>query len=69
MPNIESVLTKNYFGNVVVKGMEDYEDREFRKEINAKLAEAEIEAAATTKRYTRDEAIKLLKVKLDARKV
>ena len=48
---------------------EDYEEREFRMEINAKLAEAEIEAESTTTRYSRDEAMKILIAGLNAQKV
>ena len=49
--------------------IEDYEEQKFRTEINSKLAEAEIEADATTTRYSRDEAMKILKAKLNAEKV
>ena len=62
-------LTKNGYGDMVVMSIEDYEDQKFRAEINAKLAEAEIEASATTIRYSRDEAKKFLKTRLDAEKV
>ena len=62
-------LTKNGYGDMVVMSMEDYEDQKFRAEINAKLAEAEIEASATTTRYSRYETMKLLKARLDAKKV
>jgi len=40
--------------------IENYKEQKFRAEINAKLAEAEIEAEATTIRYSRDEAIEML---------
>ena len=59
-------LTKNGYGDMVVMSIEDYEDHKYRAEINAKLAEAEIEAASKTTRYTRDEAMKLLKARLNA---
>ena len=62
-------LTQNGYGDMVVMSIEDYEDQKFRAEINAKLAEAEIEASTTTNRYSRDEAMKLLKARLDAKKV
>ena len=62
-------LTKNGYGDMVVMSIEDYEEQKFRAEINAKLAEAEIEAFATTTRYSRDEAMKLLKARLDGKKV
>ena len=62
-------LTKNGYGDMVVMSIEDYEEQKFRAEINAKLAEAEIEAASTTNRYTRDEAMKLLKARLNGQKV
>ena len=62
-------LTKNGYGDMVVMSMEDYEDQKFRAEINAKLAEAEIDALAAATRFSRDEAIKLLKARLDAQKV
>ena len=54
---------------MVVMNIKDYEDQKFRAEINAKLAEAEIEASTAATRYSRDEAMKLLKVRLDAKKV
>jgi hypothetical protein len=62
---------KNFSGtgegeDMVVMSIEDYEDQKFRAEINAKLAEAEIEASATTIRYSRYEAMKLLKARLNA---
>ena len=62
-------LTKNGYGDMVVMSIEDYEDQRFRAEINVKLAEAEIEAVNTTIRYTREEVMKNLKAKLDAKKV
>ena len=49
--------------------MEDYEERKFRTEINDKPAEAEIEAEATTTRYSREEAMKILMAGLNAQKV
>ena len=62
-------LTENGYGDMVVMSIEDYEDQKFRAEINSKLAEAEIEASATTTRYTLDEAMKLLRARFDAKKV
>ena len=62
-------LTKNGYGDMVVMSIEDYEDQRFRAEINAKLAEAEIEAATTTTRHSRKEAMELLRAKLDAKNV
>ena len=62
-------LTRNGYGDMVVMSIEDYEDQKFRAEINAKLAESEIEVSATTIRYTRDEAMKFIKERLDAKKV
>ena len=62
-------LTKNGYGDMVVMSMEDYEDQKFRAEINAKLAEAEIEASTAATRYSRYETMKLLKARLDAQKV
>ena len=54
---------------MVVMSIEDYEEQRFRAEINAKLAEAEIEAATTTIRYSRKEAMEMLRAKLDAKNV
>ena len=62
-------LTKNGYGDMVVMSIEDYEDQKFRAEINAKLVEAEIEASTTTNRYSRYEAMNLLKARLNAQKV
>ena len=62
-------LTKNGYGDMVVMSIKEYETQQFRAEINAKLAEAGIEAATTTTRYTRDEAIEMLKARLDGKKV
>ena len=59
----------NGYWNMVVMSIENYEEHKFRSEINTKLIEAEVEAISTTNRYTRDEAMKLLKTRLDARKV
>jgi len=62
-------LTKNGYGDMVVMSIEEYETQKFRADINTKLAEAEIEAATTKTRYTQDEAIKMLRAKLDSKRV
>ena len=62
-------LTKNGYGDMVVMSIEDYEEQKFRAEINAKLAEAEIEASSTAIRHSRKDAMEMLRARLDAQNV
>jgi prevent-host-death family protein len=54
-------LTKNGHSDMVVMSMEAYEQDAFRSEIYHKLKEAEIQAEATTKRYSHGEVMARLK--------
>jgi prevent-host-death family protein len=57
-------LTKNGYGDMVVMSIEAYEARQFESEIFQKLKEAQIEAKSTDIRYSHDEVISGLKLKL-----
>jgi prevent-host-death family protein len=57
-------LTKNGYGDMVVMSIEAYEARQFESEIFHKLKEAQIEAKSTDIRYSHDEVISGLKLKL-----
>jgi prevent-host-death family protein len=63
-------LTKNGYGDMVVMSYEAYEKLQFQSDIYFKLKEAELEAKATTKRYTHkdvfDSLREALKDKTDA---
>jgi prevent-host-death family protein len=53
-------LTKNGRSDMVVMSIEAYEDCAFQSEIYHKLKEAEIQAEATTKRYSHGEVMERL---------
>ncbi|WNF36322.1 type II toxin-antitoxin system Phd/YefM family antitoxin [Bacillaceae bacterium IKA-2] len=57
-------LTKNGYGDMVVMSIEAYEGKLFESEVFFKLKEAELEAKTTNKRYTHDEVISDLRVRL-----
>ena len=57
-------LTKNGYGDMVVMSIEAYEARQFESEIFHKLKEAQIEAKSTDIRYSHDEVISGLKLKV-----
>lgn len=53
-------LTKDGYGDMVLMSMDAYEQIQVENEIYAKLHEAELQAAKTTKRYTSEEILKEL---------
>lgn len=57
-------LTKNGYGDMVVMSIEAYEARQFESEIFQKLKEAQIEAKSTDIRYSHEEIISGLKLKV-----
>jgi len=57
-------LTKNGYGDMVVMSIEAYEARQFESEIFQKLKEAQIEAKSTDVRYSHEEVISGLKLKV-----
>ena len=57
-------LTKNGYGDMVVISIEAYEARQFESEIFQKLKEAQIEAKSTDIRYSHEEIISGLKLKV-----
>ena len=57
-------LTKNGYGDMVVMSIETYEARQFESEIFQKLKEAQIEARSTDIRYSHEEIISGLKLKV-----
>ena len=57
-------LTKNGYGDMVVMSIEAYEARQFESEIFHKLREAQIEAKSTDIRYSHEEVVSGLKLKV-----
>jgi len=57
-------LTKNGYGDMVVMSIEAYEARQFESEIFHKLKEAQIEAKSTDIRYSHEEVLSSLKLKV-----
>ena len=57
-------LTKNGYGDMVVMSIEAYEARQFENEISQKLKEAQTEAKSTDTRYSHEEVISGLKLKV-----
>jgi prevent-host-death family protein len=57
-------LTKNGYGDMVVMSIEAYEARQFESEIFHKLKEAQVEAKSTDIRYSHEEVISGLKLKV-----
>ena len=57
-------LTKNGYGDMVVMSIEAYEARQFESEIFHKLKEAQIEAKSTDVRYSNEEVLSGLKLKV-----
>ena len=57
-------LTKNGYGNMVVMSIEAYEAKQFGNEIVQKLKEAQVEAKSTDIRYSHEEVISGLKLKV-----
>ena len=57
-------LTKNGYGDMVVMSIEAYEARQFESEIFHKLKEAQIEAKSTDTRYSHEEVLSGLKLKV-----
>ena len=57
-------LTKNGYGDMVVMSIETYEARQFESEIFHKLKEAQIEAKSTDIRYSHEEVLSSLKLKV-----
>ena len=57
-------LTKNGYGDMVVMSIETYEARQFESEIFHKLKEAQIEAKSTDIRYSHEEVLSDLKLKV-----
>jgi len=55
--NAPVFLTKNGYGDMVVMSMEDYRDKAFRREIDLKLIEADIEHQNSPITYTHDEVV------------
>jgi len=60
-------LTKNGHGDMVVMSMEAYERKQFESEIYFKLKEAELEAAATSKRFSHKEVFDELRASVRSR--
>lgn len=54
-------LTKNGYGDMVVMSMEAFEQMQFEKEVDLKLAQADREAEETNVRYTSEEVLKALR--------
>ena len=59
--NTPVFLTKNGYGDMVVMSIEDYRDKAFRREIDLKLIEAEIEHKRNPVTYTHEEVMKHLR--------
>ena len=59
--NTPVFLTKNGYGDMVVMSMEDYRDKAFRREIDLKLIEAEIEHQRNPVLYTHEEVMARLR--------
>ena len=57
-------LTKNGYGDMVVMSIEAYGARQFESEIFRKLKEAQIEAKSTDIRYSHEEVLSGLKLKV-----
>lgn len=57
-------LTKNGHGNMVVMSIEAYEQKLFESEVIIKLKEAELEASSTEKRYTHEEVLSNLRMRV-----
>ena len=57
-------LTKNGYGDMVVMSIEAYEAKQFENEIVQKLKEAQVEAKSTAIRYSHEEVISGLKLKV-----
>jgi len=57
-------LTKNGYGDMVVMSIEAYEARQFESEIFHKLKEAQVEAKSTDVRYSHEEVLSGLKLKV-----
>ena len=57
-------LTKNGYGDMVVMSIETYEAKQFENEIVQKLKEAQLEAKSTDIRYSHEEVISGLKLKV-----
>jgi prevent-host-death family protein len=57
-------LTKNGYGDMVVMSIEAYEAKQFENEIVQKLIEAQVEAKSTDIRYSHEEVISGLKLKV-----
>ena len=57
-------LTKNGYGDMVVMSIEVYEAKQFESEIFNKLKEAQTEARSTDIRYSHEEVISGLKLKV-----
>ena len=57
-------LTKNGYGDMVVMSIEAYEAKQFESEIFHKLKEAQIEAKSTDIRYSHEEVLSGLKLKV-----
>jgi len=57
-------LTKNGYGDMVVMSLEAYEASQFEGEIFHKLKEAQIEAKSTDVRYSHEEVLSGLKLKV-----
>jgi len=55
--NTPVFLTKNGYGDMVVMSMDDYRDKAFRREIDLKLIEAEIENQRNPVTYTHEEVM------------
>jgi len=54
-------LTKNGYGHMVVMSIEDYQDRAFRREIDLKLIDAEIEHRRNPVTFSHDEVMARLR--------
>jgi len=57
-------LTKNGYGDMVVMSIEAYEAKQFENEIVQKLKEAQVEAKSIDIRYSHEEVISGLKLKV-----
>ena len=57
---LDALLKKDGYGDMVLMSMDAYEQIQVENEIYAKLHEAELQVAKSTKRYTSEEILKEL---------
>ena len=62
-------LTKNGYGDMVVLGMEAYENLQLESEVYFKLREAEQEAELTDRRYSSKDVLKAVQEAIGGKKI